>query len=108
MLLVLVALWNKPLSSKSSISPISVPLAELPSYSILVPLYREANIAQGIVTALSQLQYPRDRLHIKLLLEEDDSITIDAVNRIALPPEFESIRVPATLPEPNPKHATMA
>ena len=41
----------------------------LPVYSILVPLYREASLVGDLVAALNKLDWPRDRLDIKLVLE---------------------------------------
>jgi cellulose synthase/poly-beta-1,6-N-acetylglucosamine synthase-like glycosyltransferase len=75
----------------------------LPIYTILVPLFREANVAEGIVRALSRLNYPKDHLDIKLLLEGDDDLTIDAVRGIDLGPEFDVIEVPPGLPRTKPK-----
>lgn len=81
--------------------------ADLPLVTILVPLYKEANVAQGAVQALSKLDYPRSLLDIKLLLEADDSITVQAVRALELDKnfdgEFDVILVPASLPRTKPK-----
>ena len=44
----------------------------LPTYTILVPAYREPEVIRGLLRALDELDYPVDRLDIKLLLEADD------------------------------------
>ena len=75
----------------------------LPFYTLLVPLYREANIANKIIPRLDALDYPPDKLDIKLLLEEDDRATRDAVARMNLPPRYETIVVPDSLPKTKPK-----
>jgi cellulose synthase/poly-beta-1,6-N-acetylglucosamine synthase-like glycosyltransferase len=49
-----------------------LPDSELPVYSILVPLYREANSVRGLIAALRKLDYPREKLDIKLIIERDD------------------------------------
>ena len=36
----------------------------VPIYSVLVPLFREANMVEGLITTLSQLHYPKDKLEI--------------------------------------------
>lgn len=77
--------------------------SELPMYTILVPLYREENVAGGIVRALGRLEYPRHRLDIKLLLEDDDQLTIDAVEKLELGPEYDVIRVRPGHPRTKPK-----
>ncbi|HUG63574.1 MAG TPA: glycosyltransferase, partial [Methylomirabilota bacterium] len=55
---------------------------ELPSYTVLVALYREAHMVRGLVEALERLDYPRDRLEIRLLLEADDVETQAAAARV--------------------------
>lgn len=77
--------------------------AELPIYTILVPLYKEANIAGSIVRSLSLLRYPRNKLDIKLLLEEDDQVTRSAVADLGLGAEFDLVVLPPTYPRTKPK-----
>ncbi|WP_062762633.1 glycosyltransferase [Falsirhodobacter sp. alg1] len=59
--------------------------AHLPDVSIIVALYREADIAERLVTRLSALDYPRDKLEILLAIEERDTLTRDALHRARLP-----------------------
>ncbi len=47
----------------------------LPMYTILVPLYKEAAIVPRLVRDINALDYPRTRLDVKLLCEEDDEET---------------------------------
>ncbi len=37
---------------------------DLPAYTILVPLYREADMIDTLFKNLSRIDYPRDRLEI--------------------------------------------
>lgn len=82
---------------------VSVSDRDLPIYTILIPLYREANVARDIVSAIASLNYPREKLDVKLILEQDDAETIDAVNRISLDPCFEVVLAPALAPRTKPK-----
>ena len=75
----------------------------LPIYTILVPLYREAGIVARLVRGINDLDYPRTRLDVKLLCEEDDLETIDTIRRLALPPHFHLVVVPDTQPKTKPK-----
>jgi cellulose synthase/poly-beta-1,6-N-acetylglucosamine synthase-like glycosyltransferase len=75
----------------------------LPVYTLLVPLYREANVIGQLVAALSKLDYPKDRLDVKLLLEEDDKETIAAAREAGLPNFMELVVVPASEPRTKPK-----
>ncbi|HYK88281.1 MAG TPA: glycosyltransferase family 2 protein [Acidobacteriota bacterium] len=74
-----------------------------PCYTILVPLYREPEVAAKIVRYLDLLDYPRDRLEVLLLLESDDSLTRTALTSIPLPCYFRFIDVPDTAPRTKPK-----
>ncbi len=78
-------------------------LTDLPTYTILCPLYREAGVLPQLVQACSELDYPASKLDIKLLLEEDDLETIAIVEETSLPPNFEVVRVPAEGPRTKPK-----
>jgi cellulose synthase/poly-beta-1,6-N-acetylglucosamine synthase-like glycosyltransferase len=66
----------------------------LPLVSILVPLYREREIAGRLVLRLQRLSYPRDRREICLALEEDDFITRRALALASLPDWMHVIEVP--------------
>ncbi len=77
---------------------------DLPVYTILVPLYREANIAGKIIRNLEALDYPKDRLDVKLLLEADDLATLAAVRAAGLPEDrYEVTVVPDFLPKTKPR-----
>ena len=76
---------------------------ELPTLTILVPLYREAEVVPNLVAAISRLDYPSWRLDVKLLVEADDPGTIAAVEAQRLPDCFEVIPVPPGAPRTKPK-----
>ncbi|MEL7106169.1 MAG: glycosyltransferase family 2 protein [Pseudomonadota bacterium] len=71
-----------------------VPTADLPTISILVPLFREKDIAERLVRRLSSLDYPADRLDICLIVEKYDTITRAALSETRLPPHMRQIVVP--------------
>ena len=76
---------------------------DLPIYTILVPLYKETEVAEKIVRNLKAIDYPQEKLDVKLLLEEDDEDTIEACQNAALPPNFHLIVVPDSQPKTKPK-----
>jgi len=80
----------------------------LPSYGILVPLYREAAILPDIVKHLGRLDYPRSKLQILLILEADDLETKAAAMRHAREPGMEVVEVPPGGPRTKPKALTYA
>jgi len=75
----------------------------LPVYTILVPLYKEAGIVERLVRDINALDYPRTRLDVKLLCEEDDEQTIDKIRDLDLPPHFHLVVVPDSQPKTKPK-----
>jgi len=76
---------------------------DLPPYTVLVPLYKEAAVLPGLLAALQRLDYPKDRLEVLLLLEEDDAETIAAVRAAELPPYIRMVIVPHCQPKTKPK-----
>ena len=70
------------------------PAPRLPTVSIMVPLYKEREIAGRLVKRLSRLVYPRELLDICLVVEEDDQITQAAVAAAKLPRWIRQIVVP--------------
>ena len=75
----------------------------LPRMTLLIPLFREAAVLPGLVEALKNLDYPPTKLDVKLLLEEDDRETLDAVKALWLPSHFHRVIVPASEPRTKPK-----
>lgn len=75
----------------------------LPTYSILVPLYREAASVGPLIASLRRLDYPRHRLDVIYLLESDDAETRAAFEAAALPPGHRVVVVPPEGPRTKPK-----
>jgi LPXTG-site transpeptidase (sortase) family protein len=79
----------------------AIPDTDLPIYTVLVPAYREAQVIDALVAHLRAIEYPRGRLDVKLLLEEDDLETIDAARRAA--PDLTIVLIPPGGPRTKPK-----
>lgn len=77
--------------------------AELPIYSILVPLFREAEVLPDLIASLCRLDYPPAKLDILLILEEVDHETQAAARALALPGHFRIVVVPDVQPRTKPK-----
>jgi cellulose synthase/poly-beta-1,6-N-acetylglucosamine synthase-like glycosyltransferase len=80
----------------------------LPIYSVLVPVFRETAILGQLIRALMGLDYPNERLDIKLILEEGDIPMLRAVAQFTLPPHFEIVVVPAGKPQTKPRALSYA
>ncbi|MEJ0009598.1 MAG: glycosyltransferase family 2 protein [Alphaproteobacteria bacterium] len=83
--------------------------ATLPVYTLLVPLYRESRAVMArLIANLDALDYPKEKLDIKLICEADDLPTIDALKSLAPPPTMEILRVPPSQPRTKPKACNVA
>jgi hypothetical protein len=93
-------LWKLLAALHRPAGPRPPPLPEdaLPAYSVLVPLYREANVVPDLVTALLNLDYPGSKLQVLLVAEADDGETLAALRRHAVAPRFEIVAVPSAEP----------
>ena len=81
---------------------------DLPLYSILVPMYKEPEVLPIIAKSLAELDYPKEKLDIKIVLEEDDLETQASARALKLGPNFEIIIVPKSLPKTKPKACNYA
>ncbi len=75
----------------------------LPVYTIFCPLYKERQMLPQFTEAISKLDWPKDKLDVQLLLEEDDKQTIAEVKKMQLPPYFNVIITPDGEPKTKPK-----
>lgn len=78
-------------------------VAELPDYSVLVPLYKEDEGLAHLVRALRRIDYPQDKLDIQFLVEADDAMTMAAVTREAHSLPCRMIVVPPGVPRTKPR-----
>lgn len=77
--------------------------ADLPIFTLLIPLYRESSVLPTLVEAISRLDYPKAKLDVKLLLEEEDTETIRVAEASDLPPYMEIVVVPQGKPKGKPR-----
>jgi cellulose synthase/poly-beta-1,6-N-acetylglucosamine synthase-like glycosyltransferase len=81
---------------------------KLPLYSVVVALYREARVVPQLVAALENLDYPRGKLDIKLVVEEDDRETQQAIEALRLPATYELVVAPPGGPKTKPRALNIA
>lgn len=79
-----------------------------PVYSLLVALYREAEVANELVAALERIEWPKSKLDIKLVCEADDRETLQALRSLSLPSYMEVVEAPAFGPRTKPKALAFA
>lgn len=81
---------------------------ELPVFSVLVPMFREAKLLPQLAQNLRALNYPLGKLDIKIVLEAGDADTIEVARTLGLEGVFEVIRVPPSQPQTKPKACNFA
>ena len=87
--------------------PPPLSLRALPTYTVIVALYREAAVVDRLVRALQELDYPPAKLDLKLVIETGDDETAQALARVAMPVRFEVIVAPPGLPRTKPRALNM-
>lgn len=103
LVLVLRSLNNPPEIQSSFTELKSINEKELPVYTVLCPLYKEAHMLKGFVNAIKKIHWPKEKLEVLLLLEENDQETINTAREMNLPSFVEIIVVPHSMPKTKPK-----
>lgn len=76
---------------------------ELPVYTILVPMYKESEVIPQLLSNLEKLDYPKAKLDVRLLIEQDDIDAQKLLKSMDLPPYYTVLVVPDSLPKTKPK-----
>lgn len=74
-----------------------------PKYMVILPMYHEGEILPNLIKGLQKIDYPKDRLEIRLLIEADDKETMDAAAALNLTAPFKVIPIPKSYPRTKPK-----
>ncbi len=77
--------------------------AELPIYTVLIPLYKEDAGMAHLVRGLKRIDYPAERLDIQFLVEADDAVTQNAIRREATTLRCRMTIVPPGVPRTKPR-----
>jgi len=103
LVLVLRSLINPPEIISTTAELLGIDDKTLPTYSIFCPLYRESQVLPHFVGAIEKMEWPKDKLEVLLLLEENDQETIDVARSMNLPEFVKIIVVPHSFPKTKPK-----
>jgi len=77
--------------------------SQLPRYTVLVPAYREPEVIGALLSGIDRIEYPRNKLEVFILLEEDDDQTLAAVEAADPGPHVRVVLIPASEPRTKPK-----
>lgn len=94
--LVAAAMYLRKLRANEPPRPVDkvASTGRLPVVSILLPLYKEREIAGRLVDRVGKLDYPRELLDICLIVEADDTMTQETLDKSELPLWMRRITVP--------------
>lgn len=81
----------------------SAPDAALPNYTVLIPAFMEPEVITHLLRHIAALEYPQDKLDIKILVEADDHDTLDAIAGGDPGRQFEVVLIPPSEPRTKPK-----
>ncbi len=90
-------------SSPPDDAPPLCPPHELPTISVLVPMFNETEIANALLQRLGRLSYPKAKLDVVLAVEELDHLTRDTILQSKLPPWMRVVVVPEGAPKTKPR-----
>lgn len=76
---------------------------DLPNYTIMIPLYKEARILASIISNIDKIYYPKNKLDVKFIIEEDDLNMIRALLHMPIPDYIHIIKIPKSFPRTKPK-----
>ena len=95
-------------ASGSEIRPPDLTDDELPNYTVVVALYREARIVENLVKAIDAFDYPKGKLDIKLVIEQRDVETLARIVELRLPARYEVVVAPSGKPQTKPRALNIA
>lgn len=99
----LLRLWASVMPAGMPVAPRLLSDAELPVYTVLVPLRDEAQMVGQLARAMRALDYPPEKLDVRFVVESRSPATITAVQHELYDPRFELLVVPDALPRTKPK-----
>jgi cellulose synthase/poly-beta-1,6-N-acetylglucosamine synthase-like glycosyltransferase len=82
--------------------------AELPRYTLVVPLYREARVASQLARAIDKLDYPRAKLDVIFVVEREDRETAAALREHAPRAPHRILAAPDGEPKTKPRALNIA
>lgn len=79
-------------------------MKDLPKYCILLPMRNEpVDVVKALVGNIEKLNYPKDKLDVVMLIDEDDKYLEDITQQVEIPSHFRILSSEATFPFTKPK-----
>ncbi len=100
---IVLRLWGCFTPRPPTIPAWRLPDRDLPAYTVIAALYREAKSVAPLMQAIDALDYPREKLDVILAIEPDDLATRAAIARLGPMPHVQVLIAPAIGPQTKPK-----
>lgn len=81
---------------------------DLPTYSIIIPLYKEEGVIDQLITHMQNIDYPDHLLRVFIVLEADDIGTKEELIHRDLPHNFVVLITPNAYPKTKPRACNYA
>lgn len=102
-LLTVVGAKSETVQKVSNAELGNYPDEDLPYYTIQLPVFKESEVIYKLASNLQNLDYPKHKLDVKLLIESDDEVTFNAVKNLKFPCIFDPVIIPYAQPKTKPK-----
>ncbi len=73
--------WSSTRIRKSP--PSSMRMGDEPDVCVQIPIYNERYVAERVIDAVCEMEWPRDRVHVQVLDDSDDETTLIVSSRAA-------------------------
>lgn len=87
------------ITASSSETVITSEYDNLPFYTIMLPMYKEANVLNQLLSNIGALNYPNEKLLVLLVIESDDSEMRNMLSEMKLPSNYVVVVVPDDYPK---------
>jgi cellulose synthase/poly-beta-1,6-N-acetylglucosamine synthase-like glycosyltransferase len=101
--LIVAGLWHHSPWARRRRKVTPLPDEELPTYTVLVPAYREEAVIGEMIRCLATLDYPAERLEVLILVERRDIATQQAIIAADPPSHMRVVQLPPGAPQTKPR-----
>jgi cellulose synthase/poly-beta-1,6-N-acetylglucosamine synthase-like glycosyltransferase len=101
------------LAVRSNSEDLTIPISEeeiralkdsdLPVYTVMIPVFHEKDVLSDLIKSIDAMDYPKEKLDVKLLFEESDHETLAFARTLHPPGYIEFLVVPDAIPRTKPK-----
>ncbi len=95
-------------ANDAKIRPVLLSDDELPVYTVVAAVYKEAEVIGDLTRAFDAFDYPKSKLDVKIVVERRDLETLSRIVELRLPARYEVIVAPPGEPSTKPRALNIA